>query len=1004
MTTRYSRFFKTDLQMQTPCDPHWRESSTKLAPDADSARRAEVAKEYLRACHAAGLEVVGVTDHNFAHNAAASLINEFRSWNVRIAQESGRQPLTIFPGFEIEANVGKGCHVLCIFPPRTPLEVVEARLTALGLPPDRRFDDSRPLPTSRTLAEIIEVIQTNDAYAGVVIAAHPTSTNGLFDNDRVADWLQVEEFTNASLLCLEVPKPPSDMAIGWQRLLSAGAECEERWRRKRSIACVMSSDCYRLAPSDEDGNNVLGSRFTWIRMTEPSIEALRQAFLDHESRVRYGEHSPDESTHHSRIVRATVTGTKFLRRTESIDWSPNLNCVIGSRGTGKSSLVDYLRFALDRTGDDDIAAGLRDEVRQRVTETLTPLSRIEVTLSTPGGLYRVLCEGQPARRSVFVGDSVIPDTTIDIRTLFPCRFLSQREIDQSFGKRDRATMRRLLDDFVAPRLRLLTERIEDLQNELNGWHTEGEALHVRAARRTSVETELIDLRGQLAKQEQLNSVLPSWNGSEAERRVFERIRADVALVAQRTEAVSAELSAAPWSLASLGDDRMISEAGAAYAGAERARATFADALSSAVRVLQQAFEDPGGPFRSAYTAWELSRAAIESRFRAAQEAASDGGATEDATEIPNRILEAEARIVELDAGRGRLVELDALRSGSLVQLRQLWQEQTDVRREKAQGLMARLSPMAGSPPLVRIEVLHQADREQFFSALLDRIPDRRRVGEADIQLIVDALAAANPESLVEKFVNDVRDPEMPIVSGALDARRHGAFREAFTEAVLARLEQSRINDTVTYTVYRTDGTLAGPIDRVSAGQQGTAILNILLAEGEDPLIVDTPEEGLDSEGVYAELVPLFRRAKRNRQILVVTHNANIPVNADAENIVSLDACGYVEPSEIGSRAAACGVPADNPLLLNIDELLRFNDWQSRIRVAAEHGGLAADVATTLVDALGSVRAAESRIRMDPGNQALAAGGLDLAPVKRAVQDVMEGSEDAFERRRDMYGY
>jgi predicted ATPase len=48
------------------------------------------------------------------------------------------------------------------------------------------------------------------------------------------------------------------------------------------------------------------------------------------------------------------------------------------------------------------------------------------------------------------------------------------------------------------------------------------------------------------------------------------------------------------------------------------------------------------------------------------------------------------------------------------------------------------------------------------------------------------------------------------------------------------------------------------------------------------LIVDTPEEGLDSEGVFAELVPLFRRKKEERQIIIVTHNANLPVNADAE--------------------------------------------------------------------------------------------------------------------------
>ena len=55
--------------------------------------------------------------------------------------------------------------------------------------------------------------------------------------------------------------------------------------------------------------------------------------------------------------------------------------------------------------------------------------------------------------------------------------------------------------------------------------------------------------------------------------------------------------------------------------------------------------------------------------------------------------------------------------------------------------------------------------------------------------------------------------------------------------------------------------------------------------------IDQPEDELDSEFLYKELVPMLRAAKRQRQLIIVTHNANIPVNADAELVYALKAEG-----------------------------------------------------------------------------------------------------------------
>lgn len=76
-----------------------------------------------------------------------------------------------------------------------------------------------------------------------------------------------------------------------------------------------------------------------------------------------------------------------------------------------------------------------------------------------------------------------------------------------------------------------------------------------------------------------------------------------------------------------------------------------------------------------------------------------------------------------------------------------------------------------------------------------------------------------------------------------------------------------------------------PIDKLSMGQKGTILLKLFLAEGDHPLIVDQPEENLDNKFIYGELVGAFRKAKKDRQVIIATNNANLAVNTDAEQII-----------------------------------------------------------------------------------------------------------------------
>jgi ABC-type Mn2+/Zn2+ transport system ATPase subunit len=135
-------------------------------------------------------------------------------------------------------------------------------------------------------------------------------------------------------------------------------------------------------------------------------------------------------------------------------------------------------------------------------------------------------------------------------------------------------------------------------------------------------------------------------------------------------------------------------------------------------------------------------------------------------------------------------------------------------------------------------------------------------------------------------------------------------------------------------------------DGLSVGQRSIAILAILLSSGDEPLVLDQPEDDIDNEFIFQELVPLLRQSKQLRQIILATHDPNLTVIGDAELVYALEA-----------RADDAGKSRGRPKQVQVNG--------------------------TNLDAIGS---------------------LDQTEVRQAVAEVMEGSEKAFRRRHDSYGY
>ena len=224
-----------------------------------------------------------------------------------------------------------GIHVLCFYPPHITEEQLERFLGEFGI---RKTEPSSD-PSGELFNDILKKVQEQ---GGISIAAHVTTAHGLFSvldgQARIRAWQ-----TN-DLLAIQIPGPINDLPVDvrpivenknrdYRRAHSAGDEL--------AVAVVNAKDITKPEDLEDD------SATCWIKMSEITIEGLRQAFLDPDSRIRLNsDPTPEE---HAELVSLAWEGG-FLDDT-AIHFNQNLNVLVGGRGAGKSTVIESLRYLLD---------------------------------------------------------------------------------------------------------------------------------------------------------------------------------------------------------------------------------------------------------------------------------------------------------------------------------------------------------------------------------------------------------------------------------------------------------------------------------------------------------------------------------------------------------------------------------------------------------------------------------------------------------------------------------
>lgn len=746
------------------------------------------------------------------------------AWYDRLQEAAEESPIHVLPGVEITTPQGgeNQIHMTAIFSPDNHSQVNHI-LSQVGINPEASVDEQAD-------ERVKSIARTVLQHGGIPILAHIDTAAGAHSE------------TGPGQIRDEIFDPEVIAAIEY---------VEERHEAEYpDFPAIRSSDAHR--PEE------IGRGFTFLKMTEPSFEGLQTALSDPDSRIRFDEPEID----HPRILGVRCNGV-FLDQRE-VQLNPHLNCLIGGKGAGKSALIEHVRYALDITPRTERIDG---DYLDLISNTLGDEGEVEVQIQIEGGqkysITRVYQQDPEIERED--GTAVEMEIGTFKEEFFDIELHSQNELlELARDTRDQLDLidsylefgdSKSLRDELKTRLSDNATRFDTARQELN-----------------QLEENLRDLtafREKLAVMEEqgVEEYLEGQDDWEAEQRRLERYETTIREAI--TEVDGLQLFEDPVDEEVDGDspnrDLIIDARDAlseAYSESEEFRSDWLERLESHRDTIGGLVDD----WEELKDEWRGDFEEIQDEIEAETEVDVDQyfELRDEATRLDgteDELAEKRSEIDELESERGELLDrLDDVRS-----------EITEIRRAGSENISDNLADVR-----VRLEANgNRTEYREWFNRVLrgSRVhtDDKERVSELyDPRELTEIIEERDTARLIDEA--DLTP------TGADNLVEHEALRNQ-----LHVLQTQEIHDKPIVEIQE-EGTWKS-LDRMSEGQQSTALLSIATLEREMPLIVDQPEDQLDNEFIYDVVVDVIRRVKDSRQIIMPTHNANIPILGDAEQIL-----------------------------------------------------------------------------------------------------------------------
>jgi DNA repair ATPase RecN len=569
-----------------------------------------------------------------------------------------------------------------------------------------------------------------------------------------------------------------------------------------------------------------------------------------------------------------------------IDFVPGLNCIIGARGTCKSTVVETIRFVFD-CEPDKVSPMIKST--SAGAEFTGPFARVGLLVETmAGGTAKctIAALEEPSELKYVIERNVQAPARVyrdGVQQIDDSAMLHRIEI---FSQGDLQT----IAEWPERRLALIDRPNQQRVIELGGRMTKvtqelktiGPKIRQRRAEIDSRQSKIQSLEPTRKQLSDLQASRPSLSPElEAERIAYNgRLKAYERLKVA-DQAYSRAVDAARTMLI---EEAALRDA-AAFAGelgtaGSIAMASMLEDLVNAMPTIRSLVERPeklADSLAEVVAGFESTNARYY-ELRKDQQTVNDALKTEESLRLAITAMEtvgAElkdlnakyaqelARRGDLRAQREALAdELYSLRMAQIEKINAEFGEQIVLTLE--QGVLTAPHRKLMEELLQRSNLRSQADVARDLA---------EKVLPSDL---VDIIEASDAKRLADALGRDLGQMTR-LVSHLVDNNR------------LYELETIIPDDNLEITMLVRGE--ARPIEQLSKGQMATALLPLILRDADYPLIVDQPEDDLDNAFVSDKLIKQLKTLSKKRQLIFVTHNANIPVLGEADSVVVMEMDG-----------------------------------------------------------------------------------------------------------------
>lgn len=855
-----AKWWRIDFHTHTPASKCFKNS--KIIDTYDEDRKIEEAKKWLLKAKENKIDAVAITDHN-----SVAWIDRIRKAKEKLKTEYKNEKFPIiFPGVELSVSTNK-IHILVIFSPNISQSNLNSFMSICQIL-EEDFGDTNRYITEEDLIKAIKKFKIEKKENILVIPAHFYNTKGagkeLADTNVLETFMKRLDIDGIEIRDLEGYKRVNDY-------INKGI--------LPNVGTIIGSD----NPGVKEGEHHIdgiGSKYSWIKMSDISLEGIRQALLDPESRILNVEKVDDNQDNPNQVEHSYISGIeiKGLKHINNINirLSPNLNCIVGPRGSGKSTLIESIKVAIDnatlsntkilsKTYQKDSEINLYynfGDNSKYLINTKKVNTKLEIKVDSE---QEKNISNPPKFNSTIFGQKEIynlvdEDINIDTNDISPIL----KQIDNNITH-DKT----YIDESIINKLDEIKSLVKDLQTSKKKLSNLSQVKS--EVEKTSNRLEKFRTTGILEKKEKLDKLENQFNN----------IRESVKLIYEIKSNLTKELELKLDNYKDLDIDKN-----------EKLINELNESVSKELDLIKQKLfifnAESNQKFKS------ISNCILNSNLnneidnvKKEYEKIIDDNKEIDVSKYKELVIEDKKNRENLIKLEQELSKLSNIKQNikrkideyveELGKLTQKRNEVVDEINSKAENISLSIEGLSNGERWlkeIRKELGKKDSFESSFRSLYDALFPQDKI---DIAKYKEWLMF-----LLTSETGDITD----ICSEVKDQKFKAIWNDKCKTNTLSSLFEIKLEDKININIV--NGKQELNILDGSPGQKSASILAFILSQGNDPLIIDQPEDDLDNSLIIKLVVDNIRKQKQNRQIIIVTHNPNIPVLGDAEGIIMLD--------------------------------------------------------------------------------------------------------------------